>query len=96
MNYRIKQITTLFCMLLVLPAWSLTAETPREKGKRIMKAIDQMPRFEKMTSDAIFKIFDSFVFMNLMDSKQSVRLCRTQGFVLSYDLQHKLRFYIKY
>ncbi len=59
MNNRNKYISALFCLMLVIPASMILAETPLEKGRRIMEGIDKMPVIEKMTSEAVFKIYDS-------------------------------------
>ncbi|MBU2513315.1 outer membrane lipoprotein-sorting protein [bacterium] len=59
MRNRIKKLGVLFGVLLILPLSVLIAETPQEKGWQIMKAVDEMPTVEKMTSEAIFSIYDS-------------------------------------
>ncbi|MBF0240589.1 MAG: outer membrane lipoprotein-sorting protein [SAR324 cluster bacterium] len=48
------------CILLLGTSLSpLLAETPEEKGRAIMEAVDKLPAFEKTLSENVFKIYDS-------------------------------------
>ncbi len=58
-----KRILTIIGILSIA-LWSTTlaaslAETPQEKGWRIMKAVDELPTFQKSISENVFKIYDS-------------------------------------
>ncbi len=59
MKREIIIVGILVVALLVIPFGAVMAETPQEKGWKIMKAIDEMPVVEKMTSETAFKIYDA-------------------------------------
>lgn len=59
MKKRLQKIGLILLSLALLPLSYAFAESPEEKGYRIMKGIDELPAIEKMNSDAIFKIYDS-------------------------------------
>lgn len=69
MKEQLKKLGLILSIFCLVPISFVTAETPVEKGWNIMKAIDQLPRFEKMTSQAVFKIYDSQG--NLLFTKKS-------------------------
>jgi hypothetical protein len=57
-----RQFTLILTTLLVLTSFFSTiifAETAEEKGYRIMKAVDQLPTFEKTFMESVFKIYDA-------------------------------------
>lgn len=56
---KIGSLSILLAVLFMLPFSALLAETAQEKGYRIMKAIEKRPSIEKMTSQTIFKIYDT-------------------------------------
>ena len=59
MKKQFQKIGLILLSLTLLPLLTAFAESPEEKGYRIMKGIDQLPAIEKMNSDATFKIYDS-------------------------------------
>ena len=59
MKKHLKKLGFLFLSALLIPASSVMAETPQEKGLRIMKGIEKLPRLERVTSEAIFRIYAS-------------------------------------
>ena len=59
MKKRLQKIGPILLSLILLPLTIALAESPEDKGYRIMKGIDQLPVIEKVNSDAIFKIYDS-------------------------------------
>ncbi len=59
MKNRFQRLGLFLALMLLIPGFYLLAETPQEKGLRIMKAIDAKPAIEKMTNNMVFKIYDS-------------------------------------
>ncbi len=54
-----KKLTAFFISALLIPGATALAESPQEKGLRIATEIDALPQTEKMTSEAIFRIYDA-------------------------------------
>lgn len=59
MNIISKQLIIAVLAICVGLASTTYAETPEEKGWKIMKAVDNLPTFEKSQSETIFKIYDA-------------------------------------
>ncbi len=83
MKKQFRTFSILFSILFLIPYSVVMAETAKEKGYRIMKAIDNLPKVEKMSSEAIFKIYDSQE--NLIFTKKS----RVATYVENYQSPEK-------
>lgn len=59
MKKQLQKIGLILLSFALLPSIVAFAESPGEKGYRIMKGIDELPVIEKMNSDAIFRIHDA-------------------------------------
>lgn len=61
MKPNVKTIGIVVWALFIIPFSfrAAMAESPQEKGWKIMKAIDEMPVVEKMTNEVAFKIYDA-------------------------------------
>lgn len=66
---KIVIVGILVCALLIISFRVAMAETPQEKGRKIIEAIDELPVIEKMTSEVAFKIYDAQG--KLLDTKKS-------------------------
>lgn len=78
MKKQVRKIASLFLSALLIPATMTLAETPQEKGLRIAKAVDALPTLEKMTSESVFKIYDSQD--NLIFTKKSRAASLTKNY----------------
>jgi Outer membrane lipoprotein-sorting protein len=91
MKRYLKKLIAFVLSTLLIPASLVLAETPQEKGWQIAKKVDNLPSIERMTSEAIFKIYDA------QDKLVFTKKSRAASFMENYsDPENKLSRSISY